>query len=286
MTIIFDGKAFAEKKEQTIKSKVQKLKEKGIKLKLVSILVGDDPASILYTKLKKKASERVGIEFEIIRFGSDESTRLPVGQVHRIKKVIFQLNKDSNVHGIMVQLPLPEKLKFNTREVIEAITPEKDVDGMREDSKFVPATVKAVLEILKVAKVDKALPAVRQVDKVAVVGSDGMVGKPLVKELKGMNYDVFEVDKKSKKFSDEAMKQFSDADVLVSAAGVPNLIKPDMVKDGAVVIDAGSPKGDVDPSTALRARFFTPVPGGVGPVTVISLLENLVLGVEKISFKK
>ena len=280
MTIIFDGKAFAEKKEQTIKSKVQKLKEKGINLRLVSILAGDDPASILYTKLKKKAAERVGIEFEIIRFGSDES-------IHRIKKVIFQLNKDSNVHGIMVQLPLPEKLKFNTREVIEAITPEKDVDGMREDSKFVPATVKAVLAILKVAKVDKALPAGRQVDKIAVVGSEGMVGKPLVKELKGMNYDVFEVGKKSKEFSYEAMKHFSDIDVLVSAAGVPNLIKPDMVKDGAVVIDVGSPKGDVDfPSVSKKASFITPVPGGVGPVTVISLLENLVIGVEKISFKK
>ncbi|OGM26128.1 hypothetical protein A2627_03745 [Candidatus Woesebacteria bacterium RIFCSPHIGHO2_01_FULL_39_28] len=266
MGIIFDGRKFAKKKEKLLSYKVTRLLGKGVKPKLVSILVGNDPGSKLYISLKKKAAERVGIVFEVVKF---EESAL----VDQISSAVKQFSSDSSVYGIMVQLPLPEKFRDRDRDrVLNSIAYEKDVDGLRENSPFLPATVKAILSIIDEAKKLLNPPIRRAGLNYCVVGATGMVGLPLVKELKKLGNEVIGCNSKTSNLK----YQTSKADVLISATGVPNLIQGYMVKKGAIVIDVGSPKGDVDPSAALRASFFTPVPGGVGPVTVVSLLENLV----------
>ena len=243
MAIIFDGRTFAAKKEEELKEKVSTLRQRGIVPRLASILVGDDPASKLYVGLKKKAAERVGIEVEVID-STDE---------------IERLNKDEGVKGIMIQMPLPDGLEDRTESIINSINPDKDVDGLRSDSKFLHPTSKAVIDILKEAEGQlKVKPK-----SACVVGGRGMVGAPLVKELKRLGYELTE--------------KREEADILVSCTGTPNLIEPDMVKKGAIVIDVGSPKGDVEfEDVSKKASFITPVPGGVGPVTISCLLENLI----------
>ncbi len=256
--IIFDGRAYAQKKEEELKEKVSKLK---FTPKLVSILVGDDPASVLYTNLKKKAAERVGIEFEVKKFKSD------IGYQSLIKE-IRDLNENKSVHGVMVQLPLPVKIENWKLKILGAITPSKDVDGLTKNSPFMPATTKAVLRILGAAKEQVNLGE----EKVVVLGAKGMVGKSIVKELKNLGYKVIGVDKEihNSKFI------IHNSDIIISATGKPNLIRANMIKEKAAVIDVGSPKADADKSVYEKASFVTPVPGGVGPVTIVSLLENLV----------
>ncbi|HEX6976810.1 MAG TPA: bifunctional 5,10-methylenetetrahydrofolate dehydrogenase/5,10-methenyltetrahydrofolate cyclohydrolase [Patescibacteria group bacterium] len=260
--IIFDGKTYAQNKERELGEEVSQLKKKGITPKLVTILVGKNPASILYTNLKKKAAERIKVKFEIINLSSSVK---PL----QITTIIKDLNKDEKVHGIMVQLPLPTNLKLKTQSILNAIDPTKDVDGLTKESTYMPATTKAVLRILGVAKEQVNLGE----EKVVVVGSHGMVGKSVVKELKNLKYKVTGLDIGSKNIKKETLK----ADILISATGKPNLIKANMVKEGSAIIDVGSPKPDVAfNEVASKAVFITPVPGGVGPVTIVSLLENLV----------
>lgn len=252
MTIIFDGKKFAQEKEEELKAKVAKLKTKP---KLVSILVGKNPASVLYTNLKQKAAQRVGINFEIKNLP-------PTISAIELTKIISDLNNDEKVNGIMVQLPLPSTLKQKTDFIVNHIDKNKDVDGLTKNSPFMPATTKAVIRIIPN----------RELNRVVVVGSKGMVGKSVIKELKNLKYNVVGVDQDEK----DLKSKTQTADLLISATGVPNLIKPDMVSEDVAIIDVGSPTGDVDPSASLRASFYTPVPGGVGPVTIVSLLENLI----------
>lgn len=252
MAIVFDGRAFAAKKEERLKNVVLGLKSKGITPRLASVLVGDDPASNLYVSLKKKVAQRVGIELEVIGFASE----------------IERLNKDESVHGIMVQMPLPEELRGKTQEIINSISPNKDVDGLRNNSKFLHPTSKAVIDILKEAERElKITPK-----SVCVVGATGMVGTPLVKELKKEGYEVIECNSDTEGLSDKTLS----ADVLISTTGIAGIITGEMVKEGAVVIDVGSPVGDVNPNVSEKATFITPVPGGVGPVTISCLLENLI----------
>src|SRR3972149_8176120 len=168
MGIIFDGNAFAKEKEKALKKRISKLKPK-----LISILVGDDKASALYTKLKQKAAKRVGIKFEIKRFNSNVSKE-------KIVFLIKQLNKDKNVQGIMVQLPLPKRLRSEIQNILDSISPEKDIDGLTKNSPFIPATQKAIIRILGEAK-EKLREGK---EKVVVVGEKGTVGKSVMKELK------------------------------------------------------------------------------------------------------
>ncbi len=250
MAIIFDGKAFASKKEEELKSL-------GKHPKLASILIGSNPASLLYVNLKKKFAERVGATLEIASF--DESV-----EAGEVKQFIEDANADSSVDGIMIQLPLPEVLRSATNDLVNSISPLKDVDGLGKNSMYLHPTSRAVIEIISESG--------RQSGVVCVVGATGMVGRPLVKDLKEKGFEVIECDHTTKNLKEETLK----ADILVSATGVPGLIKADMVKDGVVVIDVGSPKGDVDfDEVAVKASFITPVPGGVGPVTIACLLENL-----------
>lgn len=269
--IVFDGRGFARQLEEELKKKVSNLKKLGVNPKLVAVLVGDDTASKLYVSLKKRASRRVGIGFEVKKLKE-------AVEVDRLIELIGDLNQDETVDGIMVQLPLPGKIQDFKFKILESIDPKKDVDGLGENSPFMPATVKAVIKVIDAAA-KTVRPPLKVEPLVVVVGSKGFVGKKLIKSLVRQGYSVDGGDLTS---SRKLKAKTVSADILISATGVANLIKKDAVKQGAVVIDVGSPKGDVDPSVAIRASFITPVPGGVGPVTVVSLLENLVEAVSKL----
>jgi len=264
-TIIFDGRVFAEEKKEELKIVVAGLKSRGTIPHLASILIGNDEASALYVSLKKKAAEKIGAELSA--YYLPESTKLT-----DLLILIDSLNTDENVHGIMIQLPIPGKLGESKEQIINSIDSQKDVDGLKSDSRFLHPTSKAVMDILHEAETDLRTVFKGGQYKVAVIGSTGMVGTPLVKELKEEGYNVVEADAKTIDLG----KITGMADVVISATGVGGIIKPEMVKDGVVAVDVGSPHGDIDPDVEKKAAFFTPVPGGVGPVTISCLLENLI----------
>jgi methylenetetrahydrofolate dehydrogenase (NADP+)/methenyltetrahydrofolate cyclohydrolase len=262
MTIIFDGRDFARHREDELYHKVLKRKIKPV---MATVLVGDNPASRLYVSLKQKAALRIGAEMDIYEYPADISKKALVDK-------ITHLARDKTLSGIMIQLPLPKLLREFTSEIIEKIPQKLDVDGLREDSPFVPATARAVMSILSEAakrrKVNKESYCV-------VVGAKGAIGSQIVRALSDAGFEVGEVGRNTD--PESFIKETRAAEVLVSVTGSPGIITADHVKKGAVVIDVGSPQGDVDfRKVSERASFVTPVPGGVGPVTVVSLLENLV----------
>lgn len=263
MAYIFDGRALAATKEVKLKDEISLLRKVGITPKLVSIIVGKNPASKLYVSLKKRATEKVGAELETKKFGYDAASS-------QLINLIEKLNKEKPVHGIMVQLPLPESFSKSDRDrIINAINPKKDVDGLREDSPYLHPTVKAVIEAVKMAGLRIKN---YELKRLTVVGAQGFVGKKIAKLLKERSYQVLECNSRTKDLKAKTKK----ADILISATGVPGLIKKDMVRKGVVVVDVGAPLGDVDKEVYQKASFVTPVPGGIGPVTIAFLLENLV----------
>ncbi len=242
--MLIDGKAIAAKRLEDLKKRVAGLK---VVPKLAAILVGNDPASVMYVNLKKKRAEEVGIAVEV--FDTVD--------------VIEKLNADPKVHGILVQLPLPKEI--DTEVVLARIAPEKDVDGLTGRSKFLPATVRGIFTALGDIEVAGRM--------VTIIGRSREVGKPLAEEMvrRGAKVTVCHTQ------TVDVAAQTRTADILVSATGHPGLVTADMVKPGAVVIDVGSPKGDVDfEAVSQVASAITPVPGGIGPLTVCSLLENVV----------
>ena len=270
-SIIFDGALHALEKEEQLKKEIRRLKEKGVTPKLVSIVVGDIGGGKFYQNLKKKAAERIGAVIEIRYFGKEI-------KLVELRKLIKKLNEEKNVHGVMIQLPLPENFsKVDRERIIQSIKRKKDVDGMRSDGSFLAPVVKAVLLALK--RASKYMKGEGM--QILVIGAKGFVGEKVIKVLKEMEYEVDGVDVETKNLKQKTKK----ADVLISAAGKPNLIKVEMVKNGAVVIDVGAPKGDVDfNEVSKKASFITPVPGGIGPLNISFLLENLVeaaTGIEK-----
>lgn len=260
MAIIFDGKTYALKKKELLKVGVKRLREEGIIPHLATIIVGDDKASLLYVDLKKKFIESLKAQVDIYVLSEKVS-------LNEIFSLIDSLNDDETVHGIMVQLPLPVKFIGDKDKIIERIDSKKDVDGLKENSSFLHPTSKAVLEILSLAVHDTK----KIVESVCVIGASGMVGGPLVTELKKLGLTVFACDKDTKDLAGISSK----ADCVISATGVMNLVTPAMVKDEAIVIDVGSPHGDVNLLVPDKVSFITPVPGGVGPVTITCLAENL-----------
>ncbi|MFC1625918.1 tetrahydrofolate dehydrogenase/cyclohydrolase catalytic domain-containing protein [Patescibacteria group bacterium] len=258
MCIVFDGRAFGKQKEKQLKEKVTKLKQIGIYPKLASILIGNDPASELYIDLKKKAAERIGAKLGVYLIKEDVKN-------DKVIKLVERLNIDSSVHGIMIQLPLPSKLKKNKNEIISKIDSKKDVDGLKKKSIYIHPTAKAVLTIIKEA--EKVLG--KSHSSIVILGKGGMVGSSLISAINKSKYRLISDTKK--------------ADILVSATGLPGMVREDMVKKGSVVIDVGSPKADVDfNEVSKKASFVTPVPGGVGPVTITCLLENLIASAGKL----
>lgn len=280
---IFDGRKFAQRRETLLLNKVRKLRKRGITPKFTAILVGNDPASKIYVNIKQKAAERIGVALQLIE--------LKQASREELLHLIQELNTDNSVNGIMVQLPLPGKLNEDKTKklILNAITPKKDVDGLRQDGLYhasdklvyVPAVVKAILYSIKVAQKLGFAPKNLKKANICVVGASGMVGMGVVRvmrEIGGMGVRIVKADVKTKDLSSRTQK----AEILISATGVPGLIRGDMVKPGAVVIDVGAPRGDVDfESVKNVASFITPVPGGIGPVTVVSLMENVVKAANK-----
>ncbi len=269
---IFDGKSFAFEKERLLKAKVNELKSLGIQPKLVAIITQRHPASELYIRLKKKAAERVGIEMEVFEVFS--SSR----DYQYLLNLIGSFNRDTSVHGIMIQLPLAKRYLPYQKKIMRVIAPQKDVDGLKVDTTFVPATVRAIISIIEEASLKVLL---RKPPPVFVVGSKGAVGSALLIELNKRNYVAEGFDKRPRADWRDlwGVPSFMSlrADVVVSATGTPGIIESRHIAKGAAVIDVGSPEGDVRfKEVKQKASFITPVPGGVGPVTIVSLLENLI----------
>ena len=268
MATLMDGRALAAKVRARVAEEAQPLGRLG----LATILVGEDPASQVYIRLKHQAAEEVGIEPIDIRL-PDDTTQADV--LERIER----LNADDSVDGILVQTPLPGQL--DPGELQAAVDPLKDVDGLHPVNvgllhlgrpALVPATPLGVLALL--AEYDVSLEGARA----AVIGRSDIVGRPVAALLTHANATVTVCHSRTHDLGRHTL----DADVLVVAAGIPGLVAADMVKRGAAVIDVGTNRtqaglvGDVDPGAAEVAGYLTPVPGGVGPMTIACLLENTV----------
>lgn len=271
---IIDGKAIAGKKREELKQAVEKLKAKGITPGLAVILVGDDPASQTYVRNKEKACKEVGIYSLLLKYEANITEEFLLAKIK-------ELNENKEIHGILVQLPLPDQI--NPKVVIEAIHPDKDVDGFHplnvgklltgEDT-FIPCTPLGIIEMLKEIHID--LTGKHAV----VIGRSNIVGKPMGQLLLGENATVTYCHSKTVDLPSITRQ----ADVLVSAIGQANRITADYVKEGAVVIDVGMNRnqegklcGDVlYDEVKNKASYITPVPGGVGPMTITMLLANTV----------
>lgn len=275
MGVIMDGKALSNEIKAEIKTKIDAIIATGKRApSLAVVLVGDDPASQIYVRNKKNACAAAGItSFEYTLPASTSEAQL--------LELIHSLNNNSKVDGILVQVPLPKGI--NEKKVIDAISPEKDVDAFNEINigkyflgieKFLPCTPGGILHLLDKYNID-----VSGKDCV-VLGRSNIVGKPMALLLLARNGTVTVCHSKTKNLSEITKK----ADIIVAAIGKPNFVTSDMIKEGAVVIDVGINRlgdgkitGDVDfEACKEKASFITPVPGGVGPMTIARLLLNTV----------
>ena len=270
--MIIDGKKEAEIIRSEIKKEILEIKSKTNKVpRLTVILIGDYAPSQIYVKNKEKSALEVGINSKIIKYPKSVSEK-------EVLIKIDELNKDKNVSGILVQLPLPDQI--NKEKIINAIHPSKDVDGFNPINvgnlssgykSIVPCTPLGCLLLIK--KVEKNLSGKHAV----IIGRSNLNGKPMAQLLLRENCTVTIVHSKTKNLQNECHK----ADILVAAVGVPNLVKKDWVKDNAIVIDVGINKvgdqivGDVKFNELKdKTKAITPVPGGVGPMTIACLLKN------------
>jgi methylenetetrahydrofolate dehydrogenase (NADP+) / methenyltetrahydrofolate cyclohydrolase len=272
---ILDGKALSQKIKEEVKQEAKKLQdEKKITPGLAVILVGNDPASAAYVGMKSKACKEAGI-YSIVHEMPETISQ------DSILEILSMMNKNPNIDGILVQLPLPKHI--DTTAILEAIEPSKDVDGFHAYNVgrlvsgldcFIPATPYGVMELLKEYNIDP------KGKDVCVVGASNIVGKPMGTLLLNANATVTTCHIYTK----DLKAHTSKADIICVGAGVVNLIKEDMVKEGAVVIDIGINRldngklvGDVEYDTvAPKCSYITPVPGGVGPMTIAMLLKNTI----------
>jgi methylenetetrahydrofolate dehydrogenase (NADP+)/methenyltetrahydrofolate cyclohydrolase len=274
---ILDGKALAQLAEENIKTNVSQLKEKGITPTLATILVGVDPASATYVKMKQNACARLGMDSIAVELSKETTT-------DELLEAIEKLNQDNNVHGILLQHPVPSQI--NERECFDAIDVNKDVDGvtcigfgqmtMGEDAfgSCTPAGIMRILEHYKIEISGK---------NAVVVGRSPILGKPMAMMLLNKNATVTICHSRTINLQEH----IKNADILVGAVGVPRLIQKDWIKDGAVVIDAGyhpaEKCGDIDlQDIDSIASAHTPVPGGVGPMTINTLILNTLLAAQKL----
>ncbi|MBZ3935481.1 tetrahydrofolate dehydrogenase/cyclohydrolase catalytic domain-containing protein [Methanimicrococcus blatticola] len=280
---IIDGKAVAAKVEAEATAAVLKLKEKGISPKLVTVLVGDNPASQMYVRMKHKACERVGILAE------DSLPPVDITEAELLE-LIRGLNEDDSVSSILVQLPLPPHI--NAQTIMNAISPMKDPDGfhpfnmgnlMINEEGLVPCTPKGIIRLMEEYNVEiKGKNAV-------VVGHSNIVGKPMAAMLLNRDATVSVCHV----FTKDLKMYTKEADILVVGTGVKHLIKEDMVKEGVAVFDAGittdstGTYGDVDFENVIKkASLITPVPGGVGPMTIAILMQHVIKCAEMIAETK
>ncbi len=282
---IIDGKAIAEEMRADLAKEIESLKQSDVTPGLAVVLVGEDPASQVYVRMKGKACEKIGI--------FSETVKLPIETTEaELLAVIDRLNNDKKIHGFLVQLPLPKQI--NERKVLFSILPEKDVDGFHpvnvgkvasgDTTGFSPATPYGVQQMMIRSGVE--ISGAHAV----IVGRSNIVGKPmaslLMQKAEGANATVTVCHSRTKNLADVTRQ----GDILIAAMGVPEFVKADMIKPGAVVIDVGTNRvddpskekgyrlvGDVDFEKAKEvASAITPVPGGVGPMTITMLLYNTV----------
>ena len=232
----------------------------GQNIGLAIVLVGEDPSSIKYVNAKQKRALDIGIDCKVLQLPAELSEA-------EVMQFINMLNNNNNTHGMMVQLPLPGHICAQT--IMRAINPLKDVDGLNPASNFIPATVRGIEKLLEHYLYGPHFDL--QGDSAVVIGRSEIVGKPAAKMLLDHNATVTICHSKTP----DLMKFTAGADILISATGITGLITPEYIKQGAVIIDAGT-IGDVAPECYLKASAYTPVPGGVGPMTIISLLENTI----------
>ncbi|PTF75794.1 bifunctional methylenetetrahydrofolate dehydrogenase/methenyltetrahydrofolate cyclohydrolase FolD [Staphylococcus chromogenes] len=272
---ILDGKQIAKDYRQGLQDEVEVLKQKGYTPKLSVILVGNDGASQSYVRSKKKAAEKIGMISEVIHLEEDTSEE-------DVLKELERLNNDESVSGILVQVPLPKQV--DEQKVLDAIDPDKDVDGFHpinigrlylDQAKLIPCTPLGVMELLKHADIDL------EGKNAVVIGRSHIVGQPVSKLLIQQNATVTVLHSRSQ----NVHEHLKNADIIVSAVGRPGMVKKEDVKEGAVVIDVGNTpdengklKGDVEYDEVSEvAGAITPVPGGVGPMTITMVLNNTLI---------
>ncbi|HOT84213.1 MAG TPA: bifunctional 5,10-methylenetetrahydrofolate dehydrogenase/5,10-methenyltetrahydrofolate cyclohydrolase [Methanofastidiosum sp.] len=272
-TMILDGKALAQKITDELSHIVADYKERGFSPKLATVLVGEDPASRVYVNLKKKDSEKIGIDYEEFYYKdiSEEDLLL----------LIDDLNERNDIHGILVQLPLPRHIDSN--KILERIDPLKDVDGFNplnvgrillNISDLFPCTPKGIVKILDEYKIPI------EGSDITIINRSNIIGKPLAAMLINRGGTVTVVHSKTK----NPKEKIKNADIVIIGVGKINFLTGDMVKEGAVVVDVGITRdlngirGDVKyDEVSKKTSYITPVPGGVGPMTRAMLLENLII---------
>lgn len=279
MATIIDGKELSKKLKEQMKDRVAQMRQQGIVPKLVVVLVGNNSASEVYVRNKHKACGEVGIESEVIKM-PEETTQ------QELLDVVKGLNEDRTVDGILVQLPLPGQI--NEKIVLRSILPEKDVDGFHPvnvgllsigDDCYAPATPSGIIAMFKEYGIEIAGK------HCVIIGRSNIVGKPMAALLLRHNATITVCHSKTQNLG-ELTRQ---ADIVIVATGHRHTLTADMVKEGAVVIDVGMNRnelgklcGDVDfDEVKEKASFITPVPGGVGPMTITELLENTILAAQR-----
>ncbi|MCL5407512.1 MAG: bifunctional 5,10-methylenetetrahydrofolate dehydrogenase/5,10-methenyltetrahydrofolate cyclohydrolase [Patescibacteria group bacterium] len=253
--MILFGKPVAENIYLQIKKDLKTAPTLGV------ILVGEDSSSVSYIKIKEKKAASLGLGFQLFHLSG-------ITPEKKVTELIRELNVNKYISGIVVQLPLPPE--FQTEKILKQIKGEKDVDGFY--GSFMAPTAQAILEILKFYKINI------KGKKIVIIGHGRLVGQPLEKILQGQGLKPVVCDSKTVDLKAKTL----EADIIVTAAGVPSLIKPEMVKADTIIIDAGNSEaagkivGDVDSEVYLKIKAYSPVPGGVGPVTVACLMKNIV----------
>jgi len=263
--MIFEGKKIRDAILQELKLDVDSL---GFTPVLSVIWIGDDFASARYIEAKQRAAEKIGIHFDLIKYSNNVS-------LAEVRERIIELNRDPKVSGIMVQLPVPKH--FDTTDLVSMISPAKDIDGLRYcsnlDCDFHPPVTLSILRAIAESGIDLSEASV------CVIGKGYLVGSPMARILENKVKNLCSADSNTPYLGTMTV----NADVIISATGVASLIKSKYVKSGVVLVDAGTTEvggklaGDIDPACYTKARYYTPVPGGIGPVTVAMLMQNVVL---------
>ena len=274
MALIIDGKKLAQEIREDLKIKCKELKEKGINPKLAVVMVGDNKASQVYVRNKSKACEEIGLEFEEFLLGGNIKQK-------ELIDLLEKLNQDNSIHGILLQSPIPEHLDIN--EAFRTIAPEKDVDGfhpinvgklsLNQDT-FVSCTPYGIMKMFEAYDIDLTGK------NVTIIGRSNIVGKPLIQCCLNKNATVTVCHSKTKDLKQHTL----NADIVIAAIGKSKFVTADMIKKDAVVIDVGINRdndgkitGDVDfENVKDKASYITPVPGGVGPMTIAMLLNNVI----------
>ena len=274
MAEIINGKKLAKEIREDLKIKCDELKQKGVKPKLAVVMVGDDKASQVYIRNKSKVCDEIGIEFEEHLLNANIEQNVLID-------LIEKLNQDNNIHGILLQSPIPAHLDIN--EAFRTIAPEKDVDGfnpanvgklcLNQDT-FVSCTPYGIMKMFDAYNIDLTGK------NVTIIGRSNIVGKPLIQCCLNKNATVTVCHSKTK----DLKQHTQNADVVIAAIGKSKFVTEDMIKPGAVVIDVGNNRsddgnitGDVDFENVYnKASYITPVPGGVGPMTIAMLMNNVI----------